>query len=52
MIRPRCDWCGAELTEPGAILFGPPDASDKVRKRHLCVECYTAIEMTIETAQP
>jgi hypothetical protein len=52
MIRPRCDWCRSELDEPGAILFGPPDADEKVRKRHLCVECYTAIVMTIETAQP
>jgi hypothetical protein len=53
VIRPKCDWCGAEIDEPGgAILLGPPDAGDKVRKRHLCVGCYTAIEMTIETDQP
>ena len=52
MIRPKCDWCGDELEEPGAILLGPPDAQDNVRKRHLCVDCYTAIAITLETVRP
>jgi hypothetical protein len=39
-IKPKCDSCGSELIEFGAILLGPPDESNKALKNHLCVECY------------
>ena len=44
MIKPTCDKCGKELNEFGAILLSPPDKENKVRKFHICVECYNKIE--------
>lgn len=38
-INPKCDKCGMELTEFGAILLSPPE-NNMVRKFHLCKECY------------
>ena len=42
-IAPKCDRCGNELIEYGAILLGPPDTEDMARKMHLCVYCYKQI---------
>ena len=37
----RCNWCLAVLTEPGALLFTPPDpATNQCFKIHLCTLCY------------
>jgi len=36
----RCNWCLAILTEPGALLFTPPDNEGTCTKVHLCRECY------------
>ena len=41
-IKPICDKCGKELNEFGAILLSPPD-DGKVRKFHLCKDCYEGI---------
>lgn len=43
-IKPTCDKCGNELNEFGAILLSPPDIENKVRKFHLCVDCYKKFE--------
>ena len=43
MIDPKCNRCGDELEEFGAILLSPPDEDGKVRKDHLCVDCYNSI---------
>lgn len=40
MISPKCDMCGKELIEFGAILLGPPDRDNKVIKEHICKRCY------------
>lgn len=45
-IKPKCDSCGVELEEYGAILLGPPDENDMAKKYHLCVGCY---EKTLES---
>lgn len=42
-IKPVCNRCGKELTEFGAILFSPPDASERTKKWHLCKACYEDI---------
>lgn len=39
-ITPRCDMCGKELTDFGALLFGPPDSANTVKKYHICKSCY------------
>jgi len=39
-IKPICDKCKKELEEYGAILLGPPDEQQKVKKFHLFVKCY------------
>jgi hypothetical protein len=44
MIKPVCNLCGKELNEFGAILFGPPDNKNNVKKYHICVDCYKDIE--------
>ena len=35
----HCDFCGELLSEPGSLLFDPPDEGGKSRKRHICVGC-------------
>lgn len=40
MISPKCDMCGKELIEFGAILLGPPDKGNLVIKDHICKPCY------------
>lgn len=47
MIAPSCDACHEELTEFGAILFGPPDSDGRVRKEHVCVACYAIVRVEI-----
>ena len=41
-----CSACDEPLTEPGALLFSPPDESDSCKKLHLCATCY---KRTIES---
>jgi len=43
-IKPICDKCKKELNEFGAILLGPPNEKNEVKKIHLCKTCYK--EMT------
>lgn len=40
MLEIPCDKCGEVLSEPGALLFSPPDASSQCTKIHLCVWCW------------
>ncbi len=42
-IQPKCDKCGQELTEFGAILLSPPNQDGEVKKFHLCTSCYEDI---------
>jgi len=44
MIRPKCDFCGNELEEYGALLFSAPDEEGKVIKSHVCNKCYKKIK--------
>jgi len=39
-IRPKCDRCGRELSDFGAVLLSPPDKKGTVRKFHICRDCY------------
>ena len=34
-----CDVCAEVLTEPGALVFGPPDSEGRTQKKHVCVRC-------------
>lgn len=43
MIKPKCDICGEELVEYGALLFSPPKQGN-VEKKHICVKCYNLIK--------
>ncbi len=45
-IQPHCDKCKKELTDYGAILLSPPDEYQKVRKLHICKDCYEQILAT------
>jgi hypothetical protein len=51
-IQPKCDKCGIEFSEFGAILLGPPDENDRVRKFHLCRACYAEIASSLEPSEP
>jgi len=42
-INPRCDMCGNELKEFGAIVLSPPDEQSRVDKFHVCVYCYAGL---------
>ncbi|MFH1248864.1 MAG: hypothetical protein V1660_01825 [archaeon] len=42
-IKPVCYKCKKELDDFGAILLSPPDSNNKLKKMHLCKECYEAI---------
>jgi hypothetical protein len=42
-IKPKCDFCGKELKEFGALLFGPPTEKNVARKFHVCKQCYKKI---------
>jgi len=43
-ITPKCNKCGKELNEFGAILLSPPGKDDIVEKMHICRECYKEIK--------
>ena len=47
-IAPKCDKCGLELTEFGAILFGPPNDQSTVKKFHICKPCYDKLEKELK----
>lgn len=38
-ITPKCDVCGKELDEFGAILLSPPQNNLTI-KYHICISCY------------
>lgn len=42
-IKPTCDVCKKELKDFGGILLSPPDSRSKVKKFHLCKNCYQEI---------
>ena len=42
-IKPTCDKCKKELDDFGGILLSPPDENNKVKKYHLCKDCYNEI---------
>ena len=35
--------CGQTITEPGALLFSPPDNHNRTYKHHICSKCYREI---------
>ena len=44
MLDLKCDQCGRDLKEPGALVFSPPKGEGwLVEKYHLCVDCWQAI---------
>lgn len=45
-----CSFCNKELTEPGGLLFDPPEG-DKVRKRHICCKCMLEVEALSTTTK-
>jgi hypothetical protein len=51
-IKPTCDKCGSELTDYGAILLGPPNMNNEVRKFHICKNCYNEILKLLKDYRP
>jgi hypothetical protein len=47
-IRPKCDKCGEELNDFGAILLSPPNEKNEVRKFHLCQACYKTLAASLK----
>ncbi len=39
----HCAHCSQLLTEPGALLFSPPDKNGKTEKHHFCIACFQKI---------
>jgi hypothetical protein len=48
MLDLKCDKCGGELKQPGALLFSPPLEDDwTVHKLHLCVDCWLIVAAAV-----
>jgi hypothetical protein len=41
---PKCDVCGHDQTELGAIIFSPPNPDSMCYKKHCCVNCWNKIK--------
>jgi hypothetical protein len=52
MLNFDCAMCGDGLTQPGAILLGPPRLDSTVTKTHLCGTCFNAMLALIERQEP
>ena len=39
----KCSICKTKITDPGALLFTPPDYEDMCKKTHLCLKCYSHV---------
>jgi len=51
-ITPKCDKCGMELDEFGAILLSPPNDNSEVEKLHICKDCYEEIMASVKDSSP
>jgi hypothetical protein len=47
-IRPICNKCKKELKDFGAILISPPEKKNRVKKFHLCKDCYQKIRKSFK----
>lgn len=41
-MKITCDFCPAEITEPGGLLFSPP-CDGACIKLHICTDCYQKV---------
>ncbi len=46
MLKIKCDSCGNELKEPGALLFSPPCGAQCI-KIHICRSCWENISVLL-----
>lgn len=42
MLKVKCEVCGIELAEPGALVLSPPDTRGRMMKWHICSGCFEA----------
>jgi hypothetical protein len=42
--EPKCDVCKKELKDFGGIIFSPPDRVSKVKKYHICKDCFKKLK--------
>lgn len=55
VLNPKPDWppccnkCGKQLSEPGALCFGPPDDANLAYKLHFCRGCWLRFLEWIES---
>ncbi len=53
MLKLKCDKCGRELSQPGALLFSPPTTDGwLVEKYHLCPDCWSVTIALVRPAKP
>jgi len=53
MLEIKCDICGKQLREPGALVFSPPtDKSWTVEKYHVCAKCWLTIASLLKGQKP
>lgn len=43
-LKVKCDDCGEELNEPGALVFGRNGLDGRRLKQHICVRCWGKLE--------
>lgn len=47
MMCLACDKAFNPADTPGALIIGPPEASNYCKKDHLCADCYPIVVMEI-----
>jgi hypothetical protein len=53
MLELKCDKCGTELQQPGALVFSPPTGEAwLVEKYHVCAACWPALLEMLRAAPP
>lgn len=48
MLDIKCDKCKKPINKPAALVFSPPDSKQKVKKYHVCMDCWFYLEKYIE----
>jgi hypothetical protein len=49
MLELKCDKCGRELREPGALILSPPTTKEwLVEKYHVCADCWPAVSALLK----
>ena len=56
VLKIRCDFCGGELFDEGALIISPPNKKPPhqwlVSKYHCCIKCWDAVALVLGSLGP